>query len=166
MKTLNVCLFLFFVIFASSAFGNEVCKIELVDGGVILGELISHNNGTYVVNSSSLGTLSVKESEIRAIHFKSDHAERAGEKERKESPEKDISPEMESLQNSMMNDQEVMSRIMSLQEDPKMKALLKDPEFMKAIHSGDISSLMANPKFIELLNNPEIQEIQKKVLKP
>ncbi|MBT3258019.1 MAG: hypothetical protein HN366_16415 [Deltaproteobacteria bacterium] len=55
---------------------------------------------------------------------------------------------------------------MSLQKDPKMQELLKDPVFMKAINSGDISDLMANPKFIELLNNPEIREIQKKVLKP
>lgn len=166
MKTLNVCLFLFLVIFTSQAFGNQVCEIELVDGGVILGELISHNNDAYVVHSSSLGTLSVKESEIRVIRFKLDRAERAGENEKMGSPEKAISSKLESLQKSMMNDQEVMSRIMSLRENPKMKALQKNPEFMKAIYSGDISSLISDPKFIELLNNPEIQEIQKKVLKP
>jgi len=65
-----------------------------------------------------------------------------------------------------MDDKEVMGHVMSLQKDPKMQELLKDPVFMKAINSGDISDLMANPKFIELLNNPEIREIQEKVLKP
>jgi hypothetical protein len=78
----------------------------------------------------------------------------------------DVSPEIESLQKSMMDDKEVMGHVMSLQKDSKMQELLKDPAFMKAINSGDISTLMTNPKFIELLNNPEIKGIQKKVLKP
>ncbi|MCG6878884.1 MAG: hypothetical protein LJE96_07015 [Deltaproteobacteria bacterium] len=166
MKIPNTCLFLFLVIFSSSAFANQVCKIELVDGGVILGELVSHEGDIYRVRSKSLGMLTVKESVIRVIRFKSHHGESAVKEEAMNSPEQGVSPEMESLQKSMMNDQDVMSRIMTLQEDPKMQALLKDPEFMKAVYSGDIQTLMANPKFMELLNNPEIQEIQKKVLKP
>lgn len=166
MKILNTCLFLFLVLFSSSAFANQACKIELVDGGVILGELVSHEEGTYKVRSKSLGMLTVKESEIRVIHFESHHGESAIKKKAMNSPEQGVPPEIESLQESMMNDQDVMSRIMTLQEDPKMQELLKDPEFMKAVYSGDIQTLMANPKFMELLNNPEIQEIQKKVLKP
>ena len=118
--------------------------------------------------SKSLGMLTVKESEMRVIRFESHHDESATEKEVMNNPGQRVSPspEIESLQESMMNDQDIMSRIRMLQEDPKMQALLKDPEFMKAVYSGDIQTLMANPKFMELLNNPEVREIQEKVLKP
>jgi hypothetical protein len=34
---------------------------------------------------------------------------------------------------------------------------------MKAVSEGDIPALMANPKFTKLLNNPTVQDIQKKV---
>ncbi|EFK08000.1 conserved hypothetical protein [delta proteobacterium NaphS2] len=135
-----------------------------MDGGVIVGELVSHEDGTYKVRSKSLGTLTVKESEIRVIRFESRHEKSPIERDAMNS--QGISPETESLQESMMNDQDVMSRIMTLQEDPKMQALLQDPEFMKAVYSGDIQALTANPKFMELLNNPEVREIQEKVLKP
>ncbi len=55
---------------------------------------------------------------------------------------------------------------MSLQQNPKMRELLKAPDFMKAVSAGDITALMANPKFVELLNNPDIKEIQKKSSTP
>ena len=71
MKILVYCFFFFLLAFSCNAFGKQVCEIELIDGGVILGEIISHNNGTYVVQSNSLGTLKVKESEIRVIRFES-----------------------------------------------------------------------------------------------
>ena len=166
MKILAFCFFFFLLAFSCNAFGGQVCEIELVDGGVILGEIISHNNGTYVVRSNSLGTLRVKESEIRVMRFESHGSNGTEKKKIVGGLRKGVSPEIESLQKSMMDDKEVMGHVMSLQKDPKMQELLKDPAFMKAINSGDISTLMANPKFIELLNNPEIRKIQKKVLKP
>ena len=159
--------YLFLLLFSSSAFASQVCNIALLDGGVIIGELVSHEDGAYKVRSKSLGMLAVKESEIRVIRFESYGEGSPIQREamnRQNSQE--VSPEVESLQESMMNDQDIMSRIMTLREDPKMQALLKDPEFMKAVYSGDIQTLMANPKFMELLNSPEIREIQEKVLKP
>jgi hypothetical protein len=160
-------LFLFFLAsFAGNAFGGQVCEIQLVDGGVILGDIISHNEDNYVVRSNSLGVLEVKESEIQVIRFGSHPAHGSKKKEIVDGPPKGASPEIESLKDAMMNDKDVMEKVMHLQNDPQMQELLKDPEFMKAINSGDISTLMANPKFMELLNNPEIKEIQKEVLKP
>jgi hypothetical protein len=158
--------FFFLASFSGNVFGGQVCEIQLVDGGVILGEIISHNDDNYVVRSNSLGVLKVKESEIQVIRFGSHPAHGSKKKEIVDDPPKGASPEIESLQESMMNDKDVMEKVMHLQNDPQMQALLKDPEFMKAINSGDISTLMANPKFRELLNNPEIKEIQKEVLKP
>ncbi len=166
MKIIAGCSFLMLLFFSGQALGNQACEIELADGGVILGELISKKDGIYKIHSESLGTLSVKESEIRSIRFKSHFAESTREKESADNPESGMVPEMESLRKSMMNDRDVMDRIRSLESDPQMQELLNDPEFMNAIQSGDIQTLMSHPKFIELLNNPDIREIQKKVLNP
>ena len=103
MKIVIAWVFLILMTFSSNLFAGQLSEIELIDGGVILGEIISKSDGVYVVKSESLGTLKVKESEIRFIRVES---------------------------------------------------------------AGDITTLMSNPKFIELLNNPEIKEIQKKVLTP
>ena len=158
-----VAWFFLIIIFSGNVFSGQVSEIELVDGGIIFGEIISKSDGVYVVKSDSLGTLKVKESEIRIIRVGSTGAM---EKEIVSTPRGAAASEIQSLQQAMMNNDEVMGLVMSLQKNPKMQELLKDPGFMKAVSAGDISSLMANPKFIELLNNPEIKEIQKKVLTP
>jgi hypothetical protein len=36
---------------------------------------------------------------------------------------------------------------------------------MKAVSAGDVPVLMANPKFLNLLNNRTVKDIQKKVKK-
>jgi hypothetical protein len=33
---------------------------------------------------------------------------------------------------------------------------------MQAVEAGDLATLMANPKFVELLSNPKVQEIQRR----
>ncbi len=166
MKILKFGFFLLLVCFSQTAFGAQVCEIELIDGSAVRGELISRSEGIYAVQSKSLGLLKVKESEIRVIRFVSHGSETPRKNEIVTGSERKVSPEIKSLQESMMQDPEVMEKVMSLQNDPQMQELLKDPEFMKAINSGDISTLMSNPKFLELLNNPQVKEIQKKVLKP
>jgi len=53
--------------------------------------------------------------------------------------------------------------IISLQNDPDIQELLQDQGIMEAVGSGDISTLMSNPKFRKRLENPHIQQIQRKV---
>jgi hypothetical protein len=53
--------------------------------------------------------------------------------------------------------------IQSLQNDPEFKQLLEDPEFMKAVKAGDLAAISADPRFVKLMNNPTVREIQKKV---
>jgi hypothetical protein len=72
--------------------------------------------------------------------------------------------DIQALQKSMMDDQEIMDLIQSLQQAPEMQELLKSPDIIKASQSGDISVLMSNPKFIRLLDNSKAKEIQKKLL--
>ncbi len=72
--------------------------------------------------------------------------------------------DMQALQNTMLNDQEIMNLILALQNNPDMKKILEDPDILNAVNSGDISALTANPKFMEFMNNQIIKEIQQKVM--
>jgi hypothetical protein len=72
--------------------------------------------------------------------------------------------DMQALQNTMMNDKEIMNLILTLQNNPDLKKILEDPDILNAVNSGDISALTANPRFMELMNNQIIKQIRQKVL--
>ena len=161
MKHNITCFLFFFTALTCNVSAGQLSEIELVDGGIILGEIISRSAGNYIVRSNSLGTVKINESQIRVIRLTSGSST---EKEITNSPNQSVSPDIQNLQTSMMNNKEIMGLVISLQNDPEMQALLKDPDIMAAVQSGDISALMSNPKFMKLLNNAKIKEIQKKVL--
>jgi hypothetical protein len=56
-----------------------------------------------------------------------------------------------------------MTLIRSMQNDPEMQALLRDPATIGAIQAGDFGSLANNPVFLKLLNNPRVREIEKRM---
>ena len=148
----------FFLIFlalsaaATLVNASEIREIELTDGSVITGEVVSLSGGVYTIRSAALGTLQVEESKVRTIRskgFSSTTGDTAGQ--------------LKSLQEKMMSDGEVMNTIQSLQNDPDFQKILEDPEIMKAVQAGDINALMANPRFMELINKPAVQEIGKRM---
>jgi len=161
MRQLIRWFFFFLVVFCGSAAEGQQSEIELVDGGVILGEIVSHSDGAYIVRSNSLGTLEIRESEIRHIRQSVDHTT---EKALTAGTGNTVSPDMQRLQTSIMNNKEIMGLVLSLQSDPEMQALLSDPEIVAAVQSGDVAALMANPKFVKILNNAKVREIQQKLL--
>jgi len=161
MKHIITCFLFFLTALTCNVSAGQLSEIKLVDGGIILGEIISHSDGDYIVRSNSLGTLKINESQIRVIRPTSGSST---EKEIVNSPGQSVSPEIENLQTSIMNNKEIMGLVMSLQNDPEMQSLLKDPDIMAAVQSGNIAALMSNPKFLKLLNNAKIKEIQEKVL--
>jgi hypothetical protein len=73
--------------------------------------------------------------------------------------------ESQALQQQMMSDPEIMNMIQSLQNDPDFQQILQDPEIMKAVNSGDIAALMANQKFMRLLDNKTVHDIGTKLQK-
>ena len=158
MKALAIACFSCLILFAAGASAGEMKVIELKDGSAITGEPVSLSGGIYTVRSDSLGMIKLEESKVRVI--------------RPIAPANSAAPgasvsgsgaEVRSLQEKMMSDKEVMSMIQSLQDDAEFKKLLEDPETMKAVQTGDVAALMANPQFLKLLNNPTVQDIQKKV---
>ncbi|HAM53296.1 MAG TPA: hypothetical protein DCP92_22330 [Nitrospiraceae bacterium] len=136
----------------TAARASEMRRIELTDGTVITGEIVSLSNGVYTVKSASLGTIQIQESKILTIGAKGSlgSSGTAGD-------------QVKSLQEKMIGDSEVMSLIQALQNDKDLQEILRDPEIMKAVQAGDISALAANPKFMKLLNKQTIQQIKNKV---
>jgi hypothetical protein len=156
MRQFLFCLVVALSLIAGSARAGDVREIELKDGSIITGEVVSLSNGIYTIKSGTLGTLKVKESKVNVIRPKSPPR---GPGAAQYNTSIDATP----LQHKLMSDQEIMGMILSLQNDPDFKKLLEDPEVMKAVSEGDVAALAANPKFLKLLNNPVVQEIQKKV---
>ncbi len=145
-------IFLALSVVATAARASGIREIELVDGTVIAGQIVSLSNGVYTVRSDSLGTVQIPESKVRTIRAKGSPGSPAASGD-----------QVRSLQERMMGDGEIMSLIRTLQNDPDVQEILRDPEIMKAVQAGDISALMANPKFLKLLNNQSIQQIKNKI---
>jgi hypothetical protein len=141
---------------AVSAFAGEIREIELSDGSVIAGEVLSLADGIYTVRSLSLGTFTIEESRVRTIRSR-------GSASSSGPAAPDADPR--SLHQRMMSDQQIMGMIESLKDDPQFRKALEDPGIMNAVNSGDIATLMANPKFLQLLQNPAVKDIQQLMTK-
>jgi hypothetical protein len=130
----------------------EMREIELNDGSVIAGDIISLSDGIYTVRSASLGTLRIEASRISAIRAPG-----------ATTLQNNSSSQVDSLRNEMLSDAEIMNAIRTLQNDPDVQKILQDPEIMKAIRIGDIGALMTNPKFMKLLDKQSIRDINNKL---
>ncbi len=150
MRYFILVLFLHLVVFLGQAFADETKTFELIDGSIITGEIISYNDGIFILESETLGTIRIEEAKILAIR----------------SRKKSVgisSNEVLSLQEKMMGNEEIFAMILSLQNDPEFQAILQDPEIMSAVSSGDINALLSNQNFMKLLENSTIQDIGKMI---
>ena len=155
LRTFLLSLIMTAVLAAASA-AAEIKEIELTDGSVISGEVLSLSSGVYTIKTSSLGTLKIDDAKIRAIRPLGSSSS---------SPQAGQAGDIKAIQEKMLSNTEVMGMIESLKDDPQFKKALEDPEILNAVKNGDTASLMANPKFLELLHNPTVQNIQQKVSK-
>lgn len=135
------------------SFAGEIKEIELTDGSVITGEVVSLNGGTYTIRTESMGTVSVPDGKVRSIRKKgASSSSSAG-----------IGDAVRPIQERMEQDPAVMEMIKGLQNDPDFQKVLEDPEMMRAVEAGDIATLMSNPKFLQLMNNSTVRDIQTKM---
>jgi hypothetical protein len=140
-------------VLAGNVLAGDLRKIELQDGSVLTAEVLSLHNGVYTLHSSTLGTITVAASKIRAIRMS------APPPAAPTTPNAPIS----SLQQTLLGNPEIMTMILSLQDNPAMQAILADPAVMQAVNAGDLNAVLAHPKFLELLNDPQVREIVKQV---
>jgi hypothetical protein len=157
MKSRMIVTVLALGLLLTSLHAGEIKEIILKDGSVITGDVVSLNNGIYTIKSDILGIIKLEESKVRAIQ------EPSASGALNASSSGPATGDVNALQQKMMNDKEVMNLVQSLQNDPEFKTLLEDPKIMKAVNAGDVVTLTADPRFVKLLNNTTVQEIQRKV---
>lgn len=168
---------LFVCLLAVSAHAGEMVEIDLRDGSVIKGELVSLLNGVYTVKSPSAGLLRIPESRIRAIttviapippdikRGARPNGQAAQDTDRSQALSPSRNDQINAMQQSMVNDKATRDKILSLQDDPQVQKLLQDPEVLDALRSGDQSRLIGDPRIIDLLKNPAIQDVIKNMPK-
>ncbi len=71
----------------------------------------------------------------------------------------DTTPQLQELQQSLLQDEQTMALIRALQDDPQLQAILADPVLLQAVLAGDTTTLLASDSFKALLNNEKIREI-------
>ena len=70
---------------------------------------------------------------------------------------------VDALKDRLMNDEEIMSKITALANDPAFKELMNDPEILKAVANNDVPALLSNPKFLRAIESDRIKEIERKL---
>ncbi len=160
MLLLRLFILFLLILWTGDGLAGQVQEIELTDGSVIAGEILSLNGGTYILRSESLGTINIPQSNVRAIRPRSSTNTHTQSRHSLHNPS---SAQIQDMQQMMTGDANIMSMILSLQNDPDLQRILEDPALMDAVRSGDIKTLEANPQFRKLLRNPTIRDITNKV---
>jgi hypothetical protein len=144
------------LLLASSSFAEK--EVLLKDGSRLRGEVQSMNNGVYEIRTESLGTIKLSSQKIESITPISSTS--ALTTTPPAAPAGVSQSTFQALQASMTNNAAIMSTIMELQNDPQMKAILADPEVMRAVQNFDFDALASNPKIKALMNNSRVRSIQ------
>lgn len=138
---------------------NAFAEMEIIlkDGSRIRGEVQSMQNGLYEIRTESMGTIQLGSSQIQSLTTVD--VPIPGD-----SSSADMSQSAaDSIKSSIVNSPGVMSMIMELQNDPQMKAVLADPEIMRAVQNLDLQTLRNNPKIKALMDHSKIKRIHSTV---
>ena len=71
--------------------------------------------------------------------------------------------DMSRLKNTMTSNPQIMQIVTSLMTDPQFQEIMQDPQIVNAAKAGDIQTLMSNPKFMSVISNPKIGQIRDEV---
>lgn len=153
---------LFLLIFCTVAYCQELSRIELTDGSVINGEIISDTDGVYTVNSPSFGEIKIEADKVSKVEAANSllHDLSVGFVTQEDDS---AQPQMDTYKQALMNDPENAAIVTGLAADPQIQELVKDPEIAEAARTGNIQALMRSEKFMNMINRPEIQESLEKL---
>lgn len=173
---------LFFALLLSGEI--HAATIHLNDGSVIIGEVVS-SDGTYFKIQSSLGLLSIPARDIRDIALKpveespstTARPAHSGSAPSTDAAARETAPKARDsvagggsgtggqpdFTQMIMSDQKSMEIVLSLGSDPEFKALAADPKIQAAIKAGDVSALLADPRFVKLMERREVKDISSRM---
>jgi hypothetical protein len=160
----NILIFcLFSLALNAVAYCGQLSKIELADGSVINGEIVTLVNGVYTIkNTATFGEIKVGSEKISKIETANpalpDSA--ASLIDQANNPNQS---QVSTYGQALMKNPENAAIVTGLAKDPALRELANDPELQAAAKKGDIQALLKNPKFMDIVNSPEIQESLKKL---
>ncbi len=160
---INILFIIGVLLLSCNAGAGEISIIELSDGSIITGEVVSFDGNIWTIRSGAMGTLKIEAAKVVSIRSQTtgSQAPVGGASTGNQANTADI----QAMQQSIMANEQLMAMIMSLQNNPEVQAILQDPEVMNAINAGDMNTLMANPKFMRLMENAKIKEITREAIK-
>jgi len=152
------------LVLAATAYCGQLSKIELTDGSVINGEIVSFVNGVYTINTTTFGEVKLEAKKVFKIE--SANPVMSGTLTNP-AAQKDSSTSslVSTYGQKLMENPENASIVTGLAGNAKLQAVANDPQIQNAAKAGDIQSLLENPKFMEIVNSPEMQEAIKKLKK-
>ena len=155
-------LFVFFLTLCVAGYCGQVSRIELTDGSVINGEIVSYSNGVYTINSATFGEIRIEGSKVSKIETGNSPSPSAQINSATQ-PGNLTQPQIDAYREKLLSNPAAPSVVSGLANDPQIQELLKDPEIMAAAKAGDIQALMKNEKFKTIANNPKMQEAVEKL---
>ncbi|MFA4933892.1 MAG: hypothetical protein WC574_05625 [Candidatus Omnitrophota bacterium] len=159
----NIILCLFLLTLYAYAFCGQASRIELTDGSVISGEIVSYLNGVYLIKTTSFGEVKIKADKIAKIDPASYQATGAPAGNSAK-PAGDLTQSgVDAYGKKLMSNPENAALITGLAADSQLQEIANDPQIQAAAKSGDIQALMKNEKFMDIVNNPKMQEAIKKI---
>ena len=153
---------LLFLALNIAAYGGGLSKIELTDGSILNGEIVSYINGVYTINTANFGTIKVNSTKISKIESVNNVLPNTPI---------NLTPQSSNLTQSqvstygqtLMNNPENTAIFKELVNNPGLQKMASDPQVQAVAKTGDIQSLMDNPEFMKIVNSPEVQESVKKL---
>ncbi|MFT5387197.1 MAG: hypothetical protein ACI9F2_000293 [Lysobacterales bacterium] len=156
IKNLILPLCFCFTLLASHAISAEELKtITLKDGSVLKGKIISMSGGTYTIKTALLDEVEISEAVIANIgssQINPANSQNSG-----------LKGQVEKIQTQVLQNPAIMSDIQKMLENPEMLEIMKDQDFITDIMSMDPARIQNNPKAQQLLGNPQMQEMMKKI---
>lgn len=158
MKRIFICC-VFFLILSVAGFCGQVSRIELIDGSVIKGEITSFQNGIYAIKTEKQGTVKLEFLKIKKIET-TNKASAPAKIGIPAQPQLNLNKsDVNELSQKIMSNPDTMKIVSELVVDPQFQEVMKDPDILNAAKTQDINALMSNKKFMDLINNPRIQQI-------
>ncbi|MFA6357976.1 MAG: hypothetical protein WCY09_04855 [Candidatus Omnitrophota bacterium] len=163
MKKFIVFCALFFAL-NTAVYCAQLSKIELSDGSVINGEIVSYLNGIYTINTTTVGEMKVGSEKISKIE-----SVKSAPSGIPASPilqgNNPNQSQVNAYGQALMQNPENAAVLISLTSNPELQAMASDPEIIEAAKTNNIQALMKNPRFMNMVNSPEMQEAVKKLKK-
>ncbi len=157
-----------FIIFSCSSlvFAQEKI-IELKDGVVLQGKVLSKDSEFYKISTRTLGAVLVKDSDIVSIKAAPPQSQTGDKKAQDAGPGKiDLQPDAQLYQENIINNPELLESMKTLSQDEELTELLADPEVKAAIMNHDVEFLRNNEKFQKFMNNELLHKVIEEMTQP